>query len=345
MRTLPLVLAAALGSSPLAGCACGSSESEQTTTLRDNGTFLSATGDELGDVVAEVSGVPIYAACVARQAAARAISRQAALDECIGFELLAQEAQRRGLDEHRAVIEATATESVRRYIDEAFIARYPDPDGTDRALLQKLYDKARPRIYYKPLYRHTVHVRAPVSGKEEGSPKDLAARALAEEIHAALADKRELSNADFYSLAQEVAGERTLEKGDPFSFPRRPEDYHRGAVEPFAAAAFAIPEVGMVSAPARTKWGWDIILLTRIEPRLDKSLEEVKHELFAIVRRQEWLKWSKQHGRGVRVEIALEALETLQSAEDTRRFGPPSGPPSGPPIGPPVAPADGEVPQ
>ena len=160
-----------------------------------------------------------------------------------------------------------------------------------------------------------------------GSPEDLAARAVAKDIHAALAGKRNLRAEEFRRIASEVAGDRPVSFGKPFGFPRQPSRYHRGAIESYAAATYAIAEVGMVSPPTRTEWqkntwGWDVILLIEIEPAIDKSLDEVKDELFPVVRRKAYEAWRKEQGKGMSVEIHEDTLAQLQAAEDARRFKP-----------------------
>jgi len=50
-------------------------------------------------VVATVGGRPVWASCVAAQAARGTRTRRAALGECVDFELLAQAAEARGVNE------------------------------------------------------------------------------------------------------------------------------------------------------------------------------------------------------------------------------------------------------
>ncbi len=326
MRAQALVGASAL---VIAGAvtACGGEESSRTSPTQPSDPKLIVADIAESSVVAEVNGVPITEECVRTQAATSGIDRRMALGECIDFELLAQAAARRGLAAMPQVVGARKTEAVRRYIDDAFTARFPDPDGTERALLQALYDKVRDRRYRKPTFRYTAFARAEVKGVEPGSPQDLAARATAEDIYAALADKRQLTAEEFRRVASEAAGDRPVSFGKPFGFPRKPSRFHRGAVESFAAATYAIPEVGMVSPPTRTEWqkntwGWDVILLVSIEPAIDKSLDEVKDELFPVVRRRAYEEWRSQQGKGLRVQIHEDALAQLQAAEDARRFKP-----------------------
>ncbi|HWU88103.1 MAG TPA: hypothetical protein VN253_12540, partial [Kofleriaceae bacterium] len=64
--------------------------------------------------VASVNGRPVWGSCVAHQAARGAASREAALAECIDFELLAQAAEARGLAADPEVGEAARRAMVGR---------------------------------------------------------------------------------------------------------------------------------------------------------------------------------------------------------------------------------------
>src|SRR6185436_3442191 len=59
-------------------------------------------------------------------------------------------------------------------------------------------------------------------------------------------------------------------------------------VPPYAAALFSIPEVGRIAAPARTKWGWDVILLTGLIPAQLHTREEAAARVFPELRRREF---------------------------------------------------------
>lgn len=269
-------------------------------------------------VVAEVNGAPVYEDCVAIQAAAHGIDRRAALDQCIDFELLAQEAARRGLAADPEVQWTRKAESVRRLIDDAFLARYPDPDSVDPSQLQPIYDQHRIR-YQRPELRETVYARAPAAEAEHpaGSPGDVAARALMEEVHAALAGRRDVTAEDLEQAARAADPAATVEVA-------RVRPFHRqGAiVKPFLDATFAIPEAGMVSPPVRTSWGWDVILLARIHPAVDMSIDEVKPELFEILRRRLYTQWVEGLVERADTRIHEDVLARMQAAEDRGRFAP-----------------------
>ena len=274
-------------------------------------------------VVAEVNGVPVYDDCVATQAAAHALDRRAALDECIAFELLAQEAERRGLAAHPEVRRAQKNESVRRLIDQEFLARYPDPSSMPRIQLEALHRELALR-YRRPEFRETSYVRVPVPEKEHppGSPKDAEARALIERVHASLAGRRNLTTKEVQQAMADVLGERKMESADVHPIHARDR-----IVAPYLAATFAIPEPGMVSPPFRTQWGWDIVLLRKIHPAVNKTVDDAKDELFEILRRRLYQQWVASLVARARTEIHENALDRLQAADERARFADvPQGP-------------------
>lgn len=280
-------------------------------------------------VVAEVDGVPVYEDCVATQAAALGPSpsaapeavRQAALEECIHFELLAQQAAKRGLASDPEVAWTRKTEVVRRLIDADFVARFPDPDSMDRALLEQAYQELRSQ-YVRPEIRHTAHAWVPLEENEpEGSPRDQAAEALARELYQALKDERDLPADELFRVADELAGEREIKHEGPFRFARASR-----LAESFIEATFALPEPGMVSSPVRSHVGWHVILLTRIDPEVNVSLEEAKPELFEVQRRRQFMVWLSQLTQSARIQIDEDSLARLQKAEEQERFAQPVSP-------------------
>lgn len=249
-------------------------------------------------VVAEVDGVPVYGDCLARQLTREGATEQSALDDCIGFELLAREAERKGFASHPDVIAARKKESVRAFVETEFWSKFKSHRDVPERDLARAWKMVRHK-YDHPEYRFTVYVRAPVPGKprkhqtrESWQKEDAAAKALAEELYARLSTERNLKKKEFFTIAYELRGKRKLvHDSRVFNFPRRGR-----AVPAFADAAFAIPEPGMVSKPTRTKWGWDIILLISILPEERKTFEQAKEaiakEIFRGSQRLAFLKWS-----------------------------------------------------
>lgn len=272
-------------------------------------------------VVAEINGVPVYDDCVATQAAAHGLDRRAGLDECIAFELLAQEAAARGLAADPEVRRSQKTEAVRRLIDAAFVSRYPDPEAMDRALLEEAYDKLRSQRYFRPEVRYTAHALARLENEPEGTPADQAAEALARAIYEAVKDLRDLSPEEFFRIAEETAGEQAILNEGPFPLHRT-----SNLAKSFIEATFALPGTGMVSPPVRSHVGWHVILLTRIDPELNVSLEEAKAELFQYQRARLYMDWVAGLFQGTRILVDEAALAWLQENEDRERFADPSSP-------------------
>ncbi len=291
-------------------CSCGGKGDERPKPAAHAVVFQEAAAGRM--VVAEVNGTPVYDDCVTRQLRAGAANPTAALDECVDFELLAQEAQRRGLAAHPAVLETRKREVVRVFIASQFTKSFAGPEDVPESDLRLVYKRIRGR-YDHDEYRTAVYARAEVDKKApRQGPADLAAKTLASDVYRALRNKRNLTPDEFKSIALTTAEPRTLSMGmRPFSFPRRGR-----AVKEYADAAFAIPEVGRVSVPTRTQWGWDIILLTKIMPEVHRSYADVKGELakeiFDESRRQAFLRWSHTLSKGKKIDIDEDVFAKLE---------------------------------
>jgi hypothetical protein len=291
--------------------------------------------------VAEVNGVAIYGDCVATQSEALGLTREQALEQCIGFELLAQAAQKRGKARDPDVVRAGKTEAVRRLLDAEVREQVPEPgdaagagepveDG-DRALLERAYARYRERLY-RPEIRQVAHVLAQVpENTAEGSAEDVAARALARELHAALAGRRDLSPDDFFARAQEVAGERPLGPVHPKTGEFQRERFklypgYRNIHPAFTEAVFAVAEAGTVSPPTRTHVGWHVILVEEIEPARNTTVDEAAELLVQLLLRERYVALVDGLQKNLRIEVNEQALSDLQAAEDALRFAPSESP-------------------
>lgn len=313
------------------------------------GAMLAASaGDRVA--VAQVNGVPIYGDCVATQSTALGVSRDQALEQCIGFELLAQAAQKRGKARDADVVRTGKTEAVRRLLDVEVSDTVAQPgaagasmdpaadraadQGTDRAarsVLEQAYARYRERLY-RPELRQVAHVLAQVpENTAAGSAEDVAARALAQDIHAALARRRDLSVDDFIAAAQDVAGERTLgpRNATTGEFQRERFKIFTGSAnihQAFVEAAFAVAEAGMVTPPTRTHVGWHVILIEDIEPARNTTVDDAADILVQLLRRERYLALLSALQKNARIEVNVQALSDLQAAEDALRFAPSESP-------------------
>jgi hypothetical protein len=251
-------------------------------------------------IVAKVDGRPIYGSCVAAQAAALHEDRKRALDDCIGFELLAGAAAARGVTRDPDVKDGYRRALVSRYVDAEFTARVTTWDDLPADLRDTAFHKLAWRMH-RPEYRFAVYVRAPL-GDQATPADDAAARALIEQIYDRLKDREDLFPVDLYATADEVAGNRRVDKsGSP---------YGTGLDGPgdktFTQPLFAIPAIGQVAPPARTKWGWDLILWVDTMPPLELSADELKQQLFPDLRRAYFDRWVQDVARAQHVEVVVD---------------------------------------
>lgn len=142
----------------------------------------------------------------------------------------------------------------------------------------KAYYEQNKQRYSVEEQRRASHIL--VGMKKDGSDKD-AARAKAEKL---LAQLRQTPG-DFARLAKENSDDPgSGEKGGDLGF------FGRGAmVKPFEEAAYKLKE-GEISGLVQSDFGFHIIQLTGIKPGSVKALEEVKADIAADIRKQQFAK-------------------------------------------------------
>ena len=291
--------------------ACGgSSESPAPKATAPSGPIASPAAAPDDVVVATVDGLPIWGSCVTAQAKRNRLDRKAALGECITFELLAREAARRGLAADPEVTEATK----RAMVSELVAQEFEDKNATP-ADLHQVIDSVIERNKDKldrPELRASAYVRVEAPEKTTSSEQDAKARALAEAIYAELANETGL----FPSHLAETG--KRLVKGTGLTV--TDAEFHLstrdGVVPAYRDALFGIPEVGRVARPARTEWGWDIILWTGGLPALKQSREDVAAQIFPDARRAMFQRWSAQLVRalGSKVQVNVDVLAQVDPA-------------------------------
>jgi hypothetical protein len=261
-----------------------------------------------GDVqVATVNGKPVWGSCVAAQAS-RGVSKQEALRQCVDFELLAQEAEARGLAIEPEVAVETRAALVNQLVAKDFEDKYQKPSDFG-ALWDALYQRNKHRFDHVE-YRGTVYVRVNVA-KNASPADDASAKAIADEIAAKLATERGLMPQHLVDLAQQIAGTRATlahESVPPYS--------RKGLDPAYTDAMFSIPEVGRTATRAvRTPWGWDVILLNEIIPEAHPSMDEVVKRLMPEVKRTFFPQWTNQIAQrvGAKIEIEHENLKALEN--------------------------------
>lgn len=263
-------------------------------------------------IVAKVDGRPIYGSCVAAQAAALHEDRTHALDDCIGFELLAGAAAARGVARDPDVIDGYRQALVGRFLDVAFRDAYRTFTDLPASLRDPAFHNLEWRMH-RPEYRFSVYVRATVG--EKATPADeQAAHALMDQIYARVAGRKDLFPDDLFAIAREVAGPRAIEM---LTTP-----YGTGVDGPgdptYTKPLFALGAVGEVTPPSRTTWGWDLILWTDSLPALETSADDLRAWMFPELRRAWFERWIDDLAREANADIAIDEarLKTLVPADD-----------------------------
>jgi peptidyl-prolyl cis-trans isomerase C len=182
------------------------------------------------------------------------------VDNMIRFELMAQEAERRGMGRDATVLRTVKQNAVqtliRREIDERItLESIPEADVA-------AYFAAHPDEFNRPEMRRASHIL--VATREEA--ERLAAQARDGDVRTF----RELARE--HSLDQETK----LRGGDLRYFTREPQP---GASDPavdpaIVAAAFALREVGDVSAPVQVGDKWSVVKLTGLRPAETRTLAD-----------------------------------------------------------------------
>jgi hypothetical protein len=259
-------------------------------------------------IVAHVNGRPIYASCVAAQARSTTpAAKRVALDECLAFELLAQAADARGLAADPGVIDATRTALVDRLVETGFEQRYRTPQDLAE-IIDAHIDRNKERLS-RPEGRASAYIRVPLPSNAPPAD-DWAARQLAEAIANKLAGEVGLLPAHLDAAGKELAGGRTIEFAEVRTFGRA------GLHATYADALFAIPEVGRIAPKAvKTKWGWDVILLTEIGPAKSYTREDAAAEAFPELRRGYFQIWVNQIVRSLGVTIKIDDKQVAKLDE------------------------------
>lgn len=261
-------------------------------------------------VVARVEGRPVWGSCVAAQAAAIAGSeaerKARAREQCIQFELLAQAAERRGFATAPEVGEAERTAEVNRLVELDFDQRYRTP-----ADLASVVDP----VIAKNLWRmHIVQLRSSAFARfdvpDHAPPEvDAQAKALADQLAGPLLPQTGLFTVHLREAAERLARPAAIQLEVSDVKPTHQD----GLVDEYARALYAIPEVGRIAPPVRTKWGWDVILWTGGIEAQERTREDVVADLFPEIRRRYFQVWVTQLARqlGVHIDVDQAAVAKL----------------------------------
>ncbi len=234
-------------------------------------------------VVARVNGVSITASRVARLAEETGRTPEEVVDRLIAFELLAQEAHRRGLRDDREVRAEARKAMVHRFLELDFEATHR-PEDISEENLRAAYEKNR-HIFVRPKLLRVAHILVLAREKQATEAQRRQAFALAQKIY------RDAAKAESFEAFRDLAVKYDGREGFEVRLEDIQQPVHRRArlERSFVDAALKLKRIGEVSPPVKTSYGAHVIYLKDFKEPINRSFEEVREQ----VREQEYPFWRR----------------------------------------------------
>lgn len=189
------------------------------------------------------------------------------LDQLIQFEVLAQEAQRRGYDKDPSVVLEMKQAMVRKLLEEG-LDNAPNAEVPKDEV--KAYYEAHLDDYVRPAQVRASQIVLPDQATAEKVKKDLEAEFA----------KDPTKKRRFFAIkAREVSTDKTTaELGGDMRFFAHPKDGGTVPAE-LADPVFALEDVGGLAGPIQTPQGWHLLMLTARKQRYERTFEEVERNI------------------------------------------------------------------
>jgi peptidyl-prolyl cis-trans isomerase C len=191
------------------------------------------------------------------------------LDSLIRFEVMANEAERRGYDKDPEVVRVMKQQMISKFLQKDFESKLRVEDVPD-ADVEKYY-KEHPAEFNQ---KDEVRV-SEVAVKDKGKADKAFSEAKALPKTAAPVPTPEQKQ--FKDIVNKYSEDEDAKQraGDLGFFDKDSTRYPKPIVE----AAFKLAEVGDVAAPIKTDKGWSVIRLTQKRPGFNRPLAEVKRQI------------------------------------------------------------------
>jgi peptidyl-prolyl cis-trans isomerase C len=232
-------------------------------------------------VVAVVNARPLTAHRVANHARSLGKPPREALADLISFELLAQEASRRGLASDPEVQETRRTESVRRLLKIDFEPRHR-PEDISETELRREYERNRRHFEHPEILSILSALFSARRGKATAA-EDLRARARAHELYERLRVEQPKNAATAREIVKTFEGQVPMRIDEFNTYRGAPAD------RDWLKAALTLRQPGQISPPVRSEYGWHVIFLAEFHPA--KRTPEA--EALATIRREMHPLWSR----------------------------------------------------
>jgi len=191
------------------------------------------------------------------------------VDSLIRFEVMANEAKRRGYDEDPEVLRVMKQQMISKFLQKDFESKLKVEDVPD-ADVEKYY-KEHPAEFNQKDEVRISEVVVKDKGKADKAYTEAKALPKAAAMPATPDGKQFKDIVTKYS-EDEDAKQRG---GDLGFFDRDTTRYPK----PIVDAAFKLNEVGDLAPPLKTDKGWVVIRLTQKRPGFSRPLAEVKHQI------------------------------------------------------------------
>lgn len=282
-RLLSLLLASGLASATIlaVGIGCGEDDpgtgAPPTTTPDDGPRTHGLTEAEAARVIAKVGDVEITLGDVATELASKGSfiraryqspeRRREFLDQMIRFELLAQEAERRGYADLPEVQRTRKQVMVRRFLTERFEGGGPETISDEDV---RAYYESHQSEFHTPAQIRASHIRCRDRATAQRVLRELMAAPNDLRLYRQLADQH---NTD----------PETRERFGDLQFFSRPDERQEG--EPVlppevVEAAFSIERIGGLHPEVvRSADGWHVVKLTGRRAAMHRTLEEADNPI------------------------------------------------------------------
>jgi peptidyl-prolyl cis-trans isomerase C len=273
------------------------------------------------------------------------------LDSLIRFEVMANEAERRGYDKDPEVLRVMKQQMISKFLQKDFESKLKVEDVPD-ADVEKYY-KEHPAEFSQKDEVRVSEVEVKEKGKADKAYAEAKALPKAAPVVPAAPEGKQFKDIVAKYSEDEDAKQRG---GDLGFFDKETTRYPR----PIVDAAFKLTEVGEVAPPIKTDKGWAVIRLTQKRPGFNRPLAEVKRtiqqRLFRDTRTKAMDSFVAELKKKAAIEIKEDNLSKVVIDTGTGA-GPGAGGPMGapgmtlgppgmtPPAPPPGTPAMRPVPQ
>ena len=250
------------------------------------------------------------------------------LDSLIRFEVMANEAERRGYDKDPEVLRVMKQQMISKFLQKDFESKLKVEDVPD-ADVEKYYKEHPAEFNQKDEVRAS---EVTVKDKPKADKAYAEAKALPKTAVVPSPDQKQFKDIVNKYSDDEDAKQRA---GDLGFFDKETTRYPKAVVE----AAFKLAEVGDVAQPIKTDKGWSVVRLTQKRPGFNRPLAEVKRQiqqrLFRDTRTKAMDNFVADLKKKSTIEVNDANLAKVVIDTGAGAGGPMSGPPGGPMMGPP----------